>query len=139
MRCHRPAMLVFGLAAACAAGSGTGASTLNSTSKDAPDLSLRGVAFARLSEGRLVARGTAKTVDYRRAGGHLVASEGAVSLAPESGTELASLGTLHVTAPSIDGEVANRRGNAWGGVHLVTGRGDKGFTEAVAYEDPFVR
>ena len=139
MRSQRTASVVLSLVAACAGRSQTGATTLNSTVKDAPDLSLQGVAFARLSEGRLVARGTAKTVDYRRAGGHLVASDGAVSLSPDSGTELASLGTLHVTAPSIDGEVTNRRGNAWGGVRLVTDRGDKGFTEKVAYDDPFVR
>src|SRR5438045_8959985 len=120
-------MLVFGLAAVCAAGSGTGASTLNSTSKDAPDLSLRGVASARLSEGRVVSRGTAKTVDYRRAGGHLVASDGAATIAPDSGTELASFGALHVRAPFIDGDVgegSHRHGMAWGGVNLDTGRGD---------------
>src|SRR4051812_3605665 len=139
MRSQRTASLVFSLVTACAGGTGTGANTLNSTVKDAPDLSLRGVAFARLSEGRVVARGTAKSVDYRRAGGHLVASDGNVTLSPDSGTELASFGPLHVAAPSIDGEVANRRGNAWGGVHLVTDRGDKAFTQAVAYDDPFVR
>ena len=139
MRSQRTASLVFSLVAACAGGGLSGANSLNSSVKDAPDLSLRGVAFARLSEGRVVARGTANAVDYRRAGGHLVASDGDVTLSPDSGTELASFGPLRLSAPSIDGEVTNRRGNAWGGVHLVTDRGDKAFTKAVAYDDPFVR
>jgi hypothetical protein len=101
---------------------------------DAPDLSLRGVAFARLSEGRVVARGTAEHLDYRRAGGRLVAYVGAASLEPEPGSGLAAFGTLYFAAPHVDGEIANRRGNAWGGVNLDTGRGDRAFTEAVEYD-----
>src|SRR5207248_1111072 len=100
--------------------------------------SLRGVAFARLSEGRVVSRGTARTLDYRRAGGHLIASDGVATIAPDSGTELASFGALHVRAPSIDGQVGNRHGMAWGGVNLDTGRGDKAFSEAVAYDGAIV-
>src|SRR5205814_6743264 len=92
---------------------------------DAPDLALRGVAFARLSEGRVVARGTAEHLDYRRAGGRLVARTGAASMVPEAGTALASFGTLYFAAPHVDGEIGSRRSNAWGGVNLNTGRGDK--------------
>ncbi|MCA1829184.1 MAG: hypothetical protein ABR567_20115 [Myxococcales bacterium] len=97
------------------------------------------MAFARLSEGRVVARGTAEHLDYRRAGGRLVATAGAASMEPQPGTTLASFGTLHVTAPHADGEIANRRGTAWGGVDLDTGRGDRGSTEAVEYDGVVLR
>ncbi len=89
----------------------------------------------------MVSRGTARTVDYRREGGHLIASDGAATIVPDSGTELASFGALHVRAPLIDGEVgegSNRHGMAWGGVNLDTGRGDKAFSEAVAYDGTIV-
>ena len=62
---------------------------------DAPDLALRGVAFARLADGRVVARGTAEHLDYRRAGGRLVAFASAASIAPQGGTGLASFGTVY--------------------------------------------
>jgi hypothetical protein len=106
---------------------------------DAPDLSLESVAFARLTEGRVVARGTAEHLDYRRAGGRLVAYVGAASMEPEPGTGLASFGTLYFAAPHVDGEIANRRGTAWGGVNLDTGRGDRAFTDAVDYDGTVVR
>ena len=109
-----------------------------STPSDAPDLSLKGVAFARLSEGRVVARGTAEHLDYRRAGGRLVATTGAASMEPEAGTGLASFGTLYFAAPHADGEITNRRGTAWGGVNLATGRGDRAFTEAIDYDGTLV-
>src|SRR5207244_13439789 len=98
---------------------------------DAPDLSLRGVAFARLADGRVVARGTAEHLDYRRAGGRLVAFASAASIEPQGGTGLASFGTLYFAAPLVDGEIANRHGNAWGGLHLGPARGDRPLTEAV--------
>jgi hypothetical protein len=109
-----------------------------STQMDAPDLSLRGVAFARLSEGRVVARGIAEHLDYRRAGGRLVAFAGAASMEPEAGTGLASFGTLYFAAPHVDGEIANRRGSAWGGVDLDTARGDKAHTDKVEFENEIV-
>jgi hypothetical protein len=139
MRSHRPATVVISLVAACSGGSSSSLTTLNSTSNDAPDLSLKGVAFARLSEGRVVSRGTAKSVDYRREGGRLVATSGSATILPDSGTELASFGALHVQAPSVDGEVANRRGTAQGGVHLETGRGDQAFSESIAYDGTLIR
>ena len=106
---------------------------------DAADLSLHGVAFARLSEGRVVARGTATQLDYRRAGGRLIASNGNATMVPEPGTGLASFGAIHFTAPRIDGEVANRRGSAAGGVNVDTSRGDQVATEAVQYDGATVR
>lgn len=113
----------------------SGASVL----EDAPDLSLRGVAFARMSEGRMVARGTAAKLDYRRSGGRLKAEEGAAQLVPDPGTALASLGALRVRAPLSEGEIVSRRGDAWGGVSLDAERGDQARTEAVHYEGDTVR
>jgi hypothetical protein len=108
-------------------------------SSEAPDLSLRKVAFARLSEGRLVARGTADHLDYRRAGGRLMATGGDITLIPDPGAGLAAFGTLHVSAPRLEGEIANRRGVGSGGVNLDTGRGDHAFSEAATYDGTTVR
>src|SRR5437867_113250 len=80
-----------------------------STPRDVPDLSLRGVAFARLSEGRVVARGTFDSVGYRRPGGRLTARKGTAVLQPEPGTGFATYGTLHVTAPEASGQVSGQR------------------------------
>jgi hypothetical protein len=101
---------------------------------DAPDLSLREVAFARLSEGRVVARGTAEHADYRRAGGRVLATTAAATLIPDARSGIAPFGALHFTAPHLDGEIGNRHGTAWGGVTLDTGRGDHALTEAAAYD-----
>lgn len=97
------------------------------------------MAFARLSDGRLVARGTAIHLDYRRAGGRLIATDGAVTIVPEPGSGLASYGVLHVSAPHVEGEVANRRGDGSGGVRLDTGRGDHAESEAAHYDGTTVR
>ena len=77
---------------------------------DAPDLSLTSVAFARLSEGRVVARGNAEQLDYRRTGGRLVATNGGGVIHPEPGTGLAEFGVLRFSAPRIEGEVQARHG-----------------------------
>lgn len=133
--------IVF-LASASAACTGTSVATPVSHLSlpgASPDLSLQGVAFARLSEGRLVARGTADHLDYRRGGGRLVASNGAATIVPEPGSGLASYGTLRVSAPHIEGEVANRRGDGSGGVRLDTARGDRAESEAVHYDGTTVR
>jgi hypothetical protein len=114
-------------------------STPVAASSETPDLSLRGVAFARLSDGRLVARGTAEHLDYRRAGGRLIATHGETTLTPDPGTGLASFGTLHVSAPHVEGEIANRRGAGSGGVNLDTGRGDHAFSEVATYDGTTVR
>src|SRR5439155_7007491 len=68
---------------------------------DAPDLDLNGVAFARLLEGRVVARGTFDSVGYLRPGGRLNALRGTATLEPEAGTAFASWGTVHVVAPAV--------------------------------------
>src|SRR5437870_9905666 len=135
MRSQLAFAVVLSLAPACE----TASVSHTSLPSDAPDLSLSGVAFARLSEGRVVARGTAEHLDYRRAGGRLVAYVGAASIEPQAGTGLASFGTLNFAAPHVDGEIANRRGNAGGGVNLDTGRGDRAFTEAVEYDGTVLR
>jgi lipopolysaccharide export system protein LptC len=124
---------------ACTRNSGAPEISHVSLPADAPDLSLSGVAFARLSEGRLAARGTAVHLDYRRAGGRLIARQGAATLFPEPGTGLASFGRLELSAPDVAGEIANRHGTATGGVTLDTGRGDHAFTDAATYDGATVR
>ena len=83
----------------------------------------------------MVARGTARHVDYRRAGGRMIASDGDATIVQDPGSGTASFGTLHVKAPNADGEISNRRGTAWGGVTLLTGRGDDAVTQTVAYDN----
>lgn len=113
----------------------------NAASKpvDAPDLTLARVAFARLSEGRVVARGTASSLEYRRQGGALAASDGRVTLEPDSGTRLASFGTLHLTAPRIEGDITGKRGTGQGGVELQAAHGDHARTARVAYDGSTLR
>jgi len=125
--------LALALGAACGNAADAPVSSL-STPVATPDLSLTSVAFARLSEGRVVARGNAQRLDYRRTGGRLEATDGAAALYPEPGSGLAEFGMLQFTAPRIDGEVVNRRGTASGGVRLDTSRGDTARSEHVAYD-----
>jgi len=106
---------------------------------DAPDLSLQGVAFARLSEGQVVARGTADRLDYRRAGGRVVASHGGGLVYPLPGTSLAQFGTVQFVANHFDGEVPNRRGTASGNVRMHTARGDTATTERIDCEGDLLR
>src|SRR5436190_24255476 len=106
---------------------------------DAPDLSLRGVALARLSDGQIVARATAERLDYRRAGGRVVASRGAGIVYPEPGSSLAQYGTIRFLARDAEGEVLNRRGSATGNVRVDTMRGDTTLTERIDYEGDYLR
>src|SRR6266852_3231240 len=87
----------------------------------APDLTLHGVAFARLSDGRVAARGTAREVSYRRAGGRLDGRVAVASLYPEAGTGYAMFGEVLLTAPRVDGDLGNKRGSASGGVTFRAG------------------
>src|SRR4051812_35347383 len=128
--------LAFG--AACGKSADASVSSL-STPDNAPDLSLTSVAFARLSEGRVVARGNAERLDYRRTGGRLEAVDGAAAINPEPGSGLADFGTLRFSAPHIDGEVPSRRGNATGGVRLETLRGDTARAQRVGYDGDLVQ
>jgi len=111
----------------------------DSVPEGTPDLSLRQVAFARLSEGRMVSRGTAARLDYRRSGGRMDADNGSAQVTPEPGTGLASFGWLRFSAPHVQGEITNRRGTAWGGVDLITQRGDRARTERAEYDGDVVR
>jgi hypothetical protein len=106
---------------------------------EAPDLSLRGVAFVRTAEGRITARGTAARLDYRRAGGRLDAEVAAMTMVPEPAGRLASFGLMHFSAPRAMGEVADKRGSASGGVKFTSARGDRAATEAIEYADDQVR
>jgi hypothetical protein len=106
---------------------------------DAPDLSLQGVAFARLSEGQLVARGTAERLDYRRSGGRLAASRGSAIVHPVPGSGFAPFGTVRFVARNAEGEILNRRGSASGGVRLEAARGDSALTERLEYEGEVLR
>ena len=106
---------------------------------DAPDLSLRGVAFARLAEGRVVARGNAERLDYRRAGARMEAVRGGAVIHPDPGTGVAPFGSVRFVAERIEGEIANRRGIASGGVRVDTSRGDTARTERVFYDGDFLR
>ena len=109
------------------------------SSPDVPDLSLQVVAFARLSEGQVVARGTAARLDYRRSGGRLVASRATADVQPLPGSSLAAFGTLRFVAQDAAGEVPNRRGTASGGVRLDAARGDTALTERVEYDGDVLR
>ena len=106
---------------------------------DLPDLTLEQVAFARLSDGRVVARGTATTLEYRRQGGRLSASEGRVAIEPEPGTSFASFGTLHVSAAQVEGDLTGKRGTGRGGVELHAQRGDEARTARVVYDGTTLR
>jgi hypothetical protein len=110
-----------------------------STPADAPDLSLHGVALARLSEGRIVARATADRLDYQRAGARLQASRGSCIIQPDPGSRLAVFGSLHFVADRVDGEIANRKGVASGAVRVDAERGDVARTERIYYDGDFLR
>jgi lipopolysaccharide export system protein LptC len=125
--------LALAFAAGCGKTADAPVSSL-STPVDAPDLSLASVAFARLSDGRVVARGNAERLDYRRTGGRLEAIDGAAALNPQPGSGLAEFGTVRFSAPHVDGEIPERRGNASGGVRVDTTRGDTARAERVGYD-----
>jgi hypothetical protein len=136
----RAVLLVLALALAAGCGNSANPSvSFISLPADGPDLSLQGVAFARLSEGQVVARGTAERLDYRRAGGRLVASRGSAIVHPEPGSALASFGTIRVVARDAEGEIPGRRGSASGGVRLDAVRGDTALTDRIEYEGDLLR
>ena len=108
-----------------------------STPVDSPDLTLRSVAFARVSDGRMVARGTAQTLDYRRQGGRLVASQATTTLAPGPG--FAAFGAMKLEARQVEGEISGKRGTARGDVKLDAARGDHARTAQLDYDGPTVQ
>src|SRR5438270_7300063 len=131
-------VMALALAAACGNAVSPQISPV-STPADAPDLSLQGVALARLSEGRMVARGTADRLDYHRAGALLQASHGGGVIQPEPGSRLAALGSVRFVADRVDGEIANRKGVASGAVRVDAGRGDVARTERIYYDGDLLR
>src|SRR2546430_17084388 len=82
---------------------------------DAPDLSLRGVAFARLAEGRVVARGNAERLDYRRAGARMEAVRGGAGIPPGPGNRVPPVGPGGFRPRRVRGENAKRTGVPSGG------------------------
>jgi hypothetical protein len=123
------------LGAACGNGTTPEISSISAPA-EAPDLSLSGVAFARLADGRLAARGTAERLDYRRAGGRLEASRGGAVIQPSASS---AFGSVRFVADRIEGEVANKRGVASGGVRVDAARGDSARTDRVYYDGDFLR
>ena len=103
---------------------------------EAPDLTLRDVAFARLSDGRVAARGTAREVVYGRAGGRLDGQVAVATLYPEQGTGYGMFGEVLLTAPTVEGDVGAKRGAASGGVTFRAARGDRGNTERIFWDGP---
>jgi hypothetical protein len=104
---------------------------------ETPDLTLHQVAFARLSDGRVVARGTARELAYHRtAGGRLDGQSAVAALYPEAGTGYAMFGETLLTAPRVEGDLGTRRGNATGGVTFRAARGDHGTTERLLWDGP---
>jgi len=131
-------VMALALAAACGNAVSPQISPV-STPADAPDLSLQGVALARLSEGRMVARGTADRLDYHRAGARLQASHGGGVIQPEPGSRLAAFGSVRFVADRVDGEIANRKGVASGAVRVDAARGDVARTDRIFYDGDFLR
>ncbi|HYZ87882.1 MAG TPA: LPS export ABC transporter periplasmic protein LptC [Myxococcales bacterium] len=103
---------------------------------DSPDLLLHQVAFARLADGRVTARGTATQLGYRRAGGRLDAQLPSATLYPEPATGYSMFGDVQVTAPRGAGDLTAKRGTASGGVRFVAARGDRGTTERILWDGP---
>ena len=64
------------------------------------------VAFARLGEGRVTARGTATQLGYRRAGGRLDAQSPTATLYPQPATGYAMFGEVQLAAPHGEGDLA---------------------------------
>ena len=104
---------------------------------ETPDLTLHQVAFARLSDGRVVARGTARELAYHRTtGGRLEGQAVVATLQPGPGTGYAMFGETLLTAPRVEGDLGTRRGAASGGVTFRASRGDHGTTDRLRWEGP---
>ncbi|HWE25230.1 MAG TPA: hypothetical protein VG496_14920 [Myxococcales bacterium] len=92
------------------------------------------MAFARLADGRVTARGTATQLGYRRAGGRLDALLPSATLYPEPATGYALFGNVQLAAPRGEGDLTTKRGTATGGVKFSTARGDHGTTERILWD-----
>jgi hypothetical protein len=129
------ATVVFLTAAGCGTTSPITPASVQQAS-DAPDLALDDVAFVRLADGRVEARGVADELLYRRSGGRLAAQQVAVRTRAQPSSGLGALGELYLTAPRVEGEVPARRGSASGGVRLDSTRGDRARTQRLEYDGP---
>ena len=112
----------------------TGAGQAPEHTEEPADLVLETVAFVRLSEGRVAARGTAQNLSYRRAAGRLLASQAAFQLPPRPDSDLAPLGMIHLAAPHVDADTAGRQATGSDGVKLDSDRGDRARTDRVFYD-----
>ena len=74
-------------------------------------MALHEVAFARLADGRVTARGTANELGYRRAGGRLDADVGFATLYPEPSSGYAIFGAVQVDGRMVDAPVVQRARN----------------------------
>ena len=67
------------------------------------------------------------------------AVRGGAVIHPDPGSRAAAFGSVRFVADRVEGEIANRRGIATGGVRVDTSRGDTARTERVFYDGDFLR
>ena len=96
---------------------------------------LRRLAFVRLADGRVAARGTAGEASYRQLASRVEAKDLAVELPPGAQAP-ADVGHLRLTAPLASGDLAARTGLGWGGVLADAERGDHAATDRVLIDGP---
>jgi hypothetical protein len=136
------AIVLSGTQPACRRGFREGAEGVDvarpSAIQEPPDVALRGVAFARLSAGRVVSRGTAATAAWNKTTGKLEATtlDARVARGSQAPDEL---GELTLRAPSAAGEPGAKVGAAWGGVQALAARGDRAATERLDAENGEIR
>ncbi len=99
------------------------------------DVVLRRLAFVRLADGRVAARGTAAEASYRQSASTVEAMSLSVELPPGSHAP-ADVGHLRITAPQASGDLTARTGLGWGGVDARAERGDHATTERVLIDGP---
>jgi hypothetical protein len=100
----------------------------------APDLILRGAAFARLVDGRLAAAGTATEFRYRHLGGRFDAVDGRTRIFPVPGGSFSSLGEVRLAAPTVEGDVRGQTAVGSGGVEMIAARGDRATTQSATLD-----
>jgi hypothetical protein len=100
----------------------------------APDLVLRGAAFARLVDGRLAAAGTARELRYRHLGGRFDAVDGRTRIFPAPGGSFSSFGEVRLAARTVEGDVRGQTAVGSGGVEMVAARGDRATTQSATLD-----
>ncbi|MCY1036327.1 hypothetical protein OV207_33130 [Corallococcus sp. BB11-1] len=102
-----------------------------------PDVVLEGARLRTFEGEKLVVSGSARTVNYRRAGGEVQAQEVVMRLPPGEGAEgspLPMAGDTVITAPNMDGSLASRQWVGRGGVVVRTGDGMVARTPRLTYD-----